>query len=55
MKKILIIICIAFSFSCNNEKKINGEFTVSGHIKNAPDQNIFLEEVYFSEKATCCN
>lgn len=51
MKKIIIGISIAFLFSCNNEKKIEGEFTVSGHIKNAPDQNIFLEEVYFSEKA----
>lgn len=50
MKKVLIIICLAFSFSCNSEKKINGEFTVSGTIKNAPDQNIFLEEVYFSQK-----
>lgn len=50
MKKLLILICITFSFSCNSEKKTTGEFTVSGHIKNAPDQNIFLEEVYFSEK-----
>lgn len=50
MKKILIIACIAVCFSCN-EKKIKGEFTVSGFIKNAPDQKVFLEEVFFSDKA----
>ncbi|MEO6232186.1 MAG: TlpA disulfide reductase family protein [Ferruginibacter sp.] len=50
MKKLLIIIFIAFSFSCNSEKHVNGEFTVAGSIKNAPDQNVFLEEVYFTEK-----
>ena len=51
MRKIILTIGIAFLFSCNTEKKIHGEFTVSGHIKNAPNQNIFLEEVYFSDKA----
>ncbi|MEO6455423.1 MAG: TlpA disulfide reductase family protein [Ginsengibacter sp.] len=50
MKKLLIIICIALSFSCNSEEKIKGRFIVSGNVKNAPDQDIFLEEVYFSEK-----
>lgn len=51
MKKILLIACVAVAVSCNNEKKANGEFTVSGHISNVPDQNIFLEEIYFSEQA----
>jgi len=49
MKKIFIITCCTLLFSCGNEKP-KGEFTVSGKIKNAPDQQVYLEEVFFSEK-----
>ncbi|MEO6539773.1 MAG: TlpA disulfide reductase family protein [Ferruginibacter sp.] len=50
MKKIFAAAAvIAVLFSCNsgNEK---GKFTLSGEIKSSPDQKIFLEELYFSEK-----
>ncbi len=36
-------------FSCNNESN-NGKFTVSGNIKNVPDQQIFLDQLFFSQK-----
>lgn len=36
--------------SCNNTTP-KGKFTVTGEIKNAPDQNIYLEELFFSQKA----
>src|SRR5258706_584316 len=49
MKKIFIIIWCTLLFSCSNEKP-KGEFTVSGKIKNAPNQKVYLEEVFFSEK-----
>lgn len=50
MKKFLIIIAVAtFFLSCNNGAQ-KGKFTVTGEIKNAPDQKIYLEELYFSQK-----
>ena len=50
MKNVMVIIFCISLFSCNREKT-NGKFTVSGEIKNIPDQKIYLEEVYFDQKA----
>lgn len=49
MKKYFIIISALFFFSCKNEN-INGKFTITGQIKNAPDQKIFLEELHFNQQ-----
>jgi peroxiredoxin len=50
MKKLLIItVCTAVLLSFNNKSE-KGKFTVTGQIKNAPDQKIYLEELFFSEK-----
>ena len=50
MKKLLVgILMIAGVISCN-EKTEKGKFTVTGDLKNAEDQKIFLEELYFSQK-----
>ncbi|MBC7686860.1 MAG: DUF4369 domain-containing protein, partial [Aquabacterium sp.] len=50
MKKLLIAaLCTTFFISCNHKSE-PGKFVVSGQIKNAPDQKIFLEELFFSEK-----
>ena len=50
MKKLVFILsCITF-FSCKNEN-VTGRFTITGDIKNADDQKIFLEEVHFSQSA----
>jgi len=50
MKKLFtIVFCTATLFACNNVNQ-TGKFTVSGELKNAPDQKVYLEELYFSEK-----
>lgn len=50
MKNFFIIVAGAAIFlSCNNAAQ-KGKFTVSGELKNAPDQKIYLEELYFSQK-----
>ena len=50
MKKI--ITAVAFTvilFSCKNQEA-KGKFTITGEIKNLPNQKIFLEELYFSQR-----
>jgi peroxiredoxin len=50
MKKILSLLSISvILFSCNNMDD-KGKFTVTGLVKNAPDQKVYLEELYFSQK-----
>ncbi len=51
MKKLGFILLLAISFvACKNETK-NGEFTVEGNMKNAEDQQVYLEQLYFTEQA----
>lgn len=50
MKKLFAAAAIAaILFSCNNNTD-KGRFTISGEIKALPDQKIYLEQLYFSEK-----
>ena len=50
MKKLLVgILIIAGMISCK-EKEEKGKFIVTGNLKNAADQKIFLEQLYFSQK-----
>ncbi len=50
MKKIILVTLVtAALISCNNAAD-KGKFTVHGQLKNAPDQKVFLEEVYFNQK-----
>lgn len=50
MKKLLVgMLLIAGTFSCT-EKKEKGTFTVDGTVKNAEDQKIYLEQLFFSQK-----
>jgi peroxiredoxin len=50
MKKFFYVaFCAAILSACNNENQ-KGKFTVSGDLKNAPDQKIYLEELSFSQK-----
>lgn len=50
MKKFFTIaVSAAVLFSCNTGTE-KGKFTVMGELKNAPDQHIYLEELYFSQK-----
>lgn len=50
MKKLLSLLSITIIlFSCNsgNDK---GRFVVNGQLKNAPDQKVYLEELFVSQK-----
>lgn len=49
MKKLIIIFSCVIFFSCKNEKT-TGNLTVTGEIKNATDQKIFLEELHFNQQ-----
>ncbi|MEO6722297.1 MAG: TlpA disulfide reductase family protein [Ferruginibacter sp.] len=49
IKILSMVIGTAILISCNNEEQ-KGKFTVSGELKNAPDQEIYLEELYFAQK-----
>ena len=50
MKKNLAVLLISLAIlSCKNQTP-KGKFTISGDIKNVADQQIFLEQLYFSQK-----
>ena len=50
MKKIVSLLTISIIlFACNNAGDKN-KFTINGQLKNAPDQKVFLEELYFTQK-----
>jgi peroxiredoxin len=49
--KVFLTVAIAFLTlaSCKNNVE-EGKFLVNGNIKNVPDQNIYLEQLFFNEK-----
>ncbi|MDQ6888779.1 MAG: AhpC/TSA family protein [Bacteroidota bacterium] len=49
MNKLVIIIGTLFLFSCQGKEQ-PGTFTVSGNLKNAPDQKVFLEQIFFNQQ-----
>ena len=50
MKRMILPLALALGlFSCNNKSE-NGRFTLAGELKNAPDQKIYLEQLFFSQK-----
>lgn len=49
IKFFTIALSAILLLSCNNETQ-KGKFTVAGEIKNMPDQDVYLEELYFSQK-----
>ena len=48
MNKLLIFLSAIFIFSCSSQQKA-GSFTVNGELKEAPDQKVFLEQIYFNQ------
>lgn len=48
MKKIFLFLGVLFIFSCTSKHQ-NGLFTVNGDLKNAPDQKVFLEQLFFNQ------
>ena len=49
IRSFATVMCTVLLFACNTANQ-KGKFTVSGELKNAPDQEIYLEELYFSQK-----
>ncbi|MEO5501154.1 MAG: TlpA disulfide reductase family protein [Ginsengibacter sp.] len=49
MNKLVFAICICTLFSCA-QKNSSGTFNVSGELRNAPDQKIFLEQISFNQQ-----
>lgn len=49
MKKNFFFIIVLFLFSCTSKHQ-NGLFTVTGDLKNAPDQKVFLEQLFFNQQ-----
>ena len=50
MKKILLGILLLSGLVSCSEKKEKGKFTVTGDLRNAEDQKIYLEQLFFSQK-----
>jgi peroxiredoxin len=46
-KIVAALLCITSICSCSSQQDVN-TFTVTGEIKNAPDQPLYLEELFFS-------
>lgn len=51
MNKLLIALSFLFVLVGCKTKDDNGVFTLSGNIKNLSNQNVYLEELYFSDQA----
>jgi peroxiredoxin len=50
MNRMLFLFVVLFSMSCNSQQK-SGDFEVNGHLKNAPDQKVYLEKIPFDQSA----
>lgn len=50
MKNVLGLLLLSLVFFSCKDNKEKGKFTLTGDIKNAPDQQVFLEQLFFSEK-----
>jgi len=48
MKKLFSIIAVVMVLVSCNHKSAKGTFTVSGEIKSAPDQKVYLDQLFFS-------
>ncbi len=49
MKKIILFLSVLFLVSCTSKHQ-NGLFTVNGDLQNAPDQKVFLEQLFFNQQ-----
>ncbi len=51
MKKILFVFALALSLAACKNKTNEGKFDLHAEIKNIPDQEVYLEELYFNDNA----
>ena len=52
MKKILLAGLVSVFFLGCKSNDTKSKFSLSGEVKNLPDQKVYLEEMYFEDKAT---
>ncbi len=50
MNKIIVFAAALVLFSCTSQQK-TGSFKVAGELKEAPDQKVFLEQIFFNQSA----
>jgi peroxiredoxin len=50
MNKIVVFLSALFMLSCTSQHK-TGSFKVNGNLKDAPDQKVFLEHLFFNQNA----
>lgn len=51
LRKLLGAILLATTmFGCNNDKEDDGKFTLEGNLANIPDQQVYLEQLFFSQQ-----
>jgi thiol-disulfide isomerase/thioredoxin len=50
LKQCFVLVVLCAGFAACKQKEEKGKFTVTGEIKNAPDQKVFLEQLFFSQK-----
>lgn len=48
MNKIILFLSALFLFSCASQHK-TGSFKINGELKDAPDQKVFLEQIFFNQ------
>ncbi len=51
MKKIATVFLLSIAALSCKDKNPKGKFELNGEIRNIPDQKIFLEQLYFSQKS----
>lgn len=49
--RLLWLPCLAILFFSCNQKSASGDFHVTGKIKNGSNQSVYLEKIFFSDKA----
>src|SRR5688572_6326524 len=51
LRKLLGAILLATTLvGCNNDKEEDGKFTLEGQLSNIPDQQVYLEQLFFSQQ-----
>jgi len=51
MRRIFLALILGAAIISCNEQQDKGKFTVTGDLKNAGDQKVYLEQLFFSEQA----
>ena len=50
VKKILAVVALSSAMLACNNKEVKGKFTLQGNIKNLEDQQVYLEQLFFTQQ-----